>query len=312
MIKPVYALVGTDTFLQLEALAEIVRQAPKDVQRIDLDGESADLAAVLDELRSFAMFSSAKLVTLRNAKDWISLHREPLENYVAKPASGSTLVLRVETLPKTQRVYKLIVAHGEVRDCTAPNDLPKWIIDRAKRGHQLILSLDAARLLAELVGADLGRLDNELAKLALQTDGRADVEAVARSVTFQREQEMWEMTGELASGRGAEAVRRWRELMQVDPTSEYKAVTWLTMWLEDVRSYLTSPSSFRNAWRYKGDRMARFQKNCGAIGKAGAIRLINLLADVDYRSKTGLGEMAQNVERFLLTVAQPVAQPQKR
>ena len=312
MIKPVYALVGSDTFMQLQALVEIVKAAPKDVQRIDLDGESADLAAVLDELRSFAMFSSAKLVTVRNGKDWISKYREPLENYVAKPASGSTLVLRVETLPKTQRIYKLITTHGEIRDCMPPSDLPKWIIDRGKRTHQLILAPDAARLLAELVGADLGRLDNELAKLALQTDGRADSQAVARSVTLQREQEMWEMTGELASGRGAEAVKRWRELMQTDPTSEFKAVTWLTMWLEDVRSYLTSPGAFKNAWRYRGDKMPRFQKTCGAIGKEGVARLINLLADVDYRSKSGLGEMAQNVERFLLTIAQSATPPRVR
>lgn len=308
MIKPVYALVGGDTFMQLQALAEIVKAAPKDVQRIDLDGESADLAAVLDELRSFAMFSSAKLVVVRNAKDWISKYREPLENYVAKPAGGSTLVLRVETLPRNQKIYKLITTHGEVRDCTPPSDLPKWIIDRAKRAHQLILTPDAARLMADLVGPDPGRLDNELAKLALQTDGRADADAVARSVSFQREQEMWEMTGELAAGRGAEAVRRWRELMQTDPTSEFKAVTWLTMWLEDVRAYLASPQGFKNAWRYKGDKMPKFQKTCSAIGKAGVVRLINLLADVDYRSKSGLGEMSQNVERFLLTVAQPQGQ----
>ena len=48
-------------------------------------------------------------------------------------------------------------------------------------------------------------MDNELAKLALQSDdGKITAEQIATSVAFQREQEMWHMTNELAAGRPAE------------------------------------------------------------------------------------------------------------
>ncbi len=49
MMKPVYALVGTDSFLQLQKLNELLAQMPNDVQRVDVDGERAELAEVLDE-----------------------------------------------------------------------------------------------------------------------------------------------------------------------------------------------------------------------------------------------------------------------
>jgi len=41
MAKPVYALVGSDAFVQLQKLKEILSQLPADVQRVDADGEPA-------------------------------------------------------------------------------------------------------------------------------------------------------------------------------------------------------------------------------------------------------------------------------
>src|SRR5687768_12781168 len=106
MAKPVYALVGADSFLQLQKLAEITRELPADTQRSDYDGETAELADVLDEVRSFAMFGGAKLVVVRDADAFLSRYREQLEDYVDHPSSSSTLVLRLSSLPSNQRIYK--------------------------------------------------------------------------------------------------------------------------------------------------------------------------------------------------------------
>jgi DNA polymerase III subunit delta len=209
MLKPVHALVGTDLFMQLQTLGELLAAAPKDVQRMDFDGETAELSQVLDELRSFAMFSSAKMVVVRNGDDFITRFREALEHYVSKPSAGSTLVLRVNSLPKNQRIYKQIVANGQVHECEPPKDIVKWIVERGRRAHQLKIDLDAARALDELVGKDLGKLDNELAKLALQTDGYVDAQTINKSIAFQREQEMWDLTNEMAMGNTTAAMQRW-------------------------------------------------------------------------------------------------------
>src|SRR5689334_7863550 len=104
MGKTVYALVGSDSFLQLQKLGEILKSLPADAQRVDVDGERAELATVLDELRSFAMFGGAKLVVVRSADDFISRYREQLEDYVAAPSDRATLILRLESLPSNQRI----------------------------------------------------------------------------------------------------------------------------------------------------------------------------------------------------------------
>src|SRR3954452_12602681 len=108
MPKPVYALVGSDAFLQLQKLNEVLKALPKDSQRIDVDGERVELAEVLDELRSFAMFGGAKAVVVSNGEEFISRFREQLETYCEHPADSATLVLRVNSLPKNQRIYKSI------------------------------------------------------------------------------------------------------------------------------------------------------------------------------------------------------------
>jgi DNA polymerase-3 subunit delta len=305
MAKPVYALVGEDSFLQLQKLGEIRAQLAKDVQALEVDGERAELADVLDELRSFAMFGSGKLVVVRNGDEFISRFREQLEEYVAHPSDSGTLVLRLNALNKSHRIAKLIIKNGQVETCEPPKsfEVPRWITARGKSTHKLTIDQTSANLLADLVGNDLGRLDNELAKLALQVEGgRVTPEAIRGSVSFQREQEMWDLTNELAMGKPAEALRRWRQLIQLDSSAEFRAVTWLTMWLEEVGTILSGGNTSKMSWKYK-DRLPQFIKTANAIGKPRYAKAVTLLADLDRRTKTGLGDAAGNVEQFILSLA---------
>ena len=307
--KPVYALVGADSFLQLEALGRIRQSMPPDVQRIDVDGERAELADLLDELRSFSMFGGAKLVVVRDADELLARHREALENYVASPSEGSVLVLRFNgALPKNQRIYKAIAKTGEIVECEPPKpaELSRWLTARAKTVHKITLTPDAIELLKDLVGDDLGRLDNELAKLALDPESASKPVGPARisgSISFQREQEIKDMTGELAVGNAGEAVRRWHQLMQLDPSAEFRAVTWLGMWLEDVGVVVRGGQAGKMAWKYGQQRFPQFLKIANTMGKDGYARAVDLLAKVDQQSKTGVGDAARNVERFMLDVA---------
>lgn len=311
--KPVYALVGKDSFLQLLKLRDILALLPKDVQRTDLDGEKAELAAVLDECRSFAMFGGGKLVVVRNGDEFISRFREQLEEYCTKPADSATLILRCESLPKNQRIYKAIGKGGEVIECEPPSErmLGKWITDHAKSAHRVQIAPQAAEQLAQLIGADLGKLDTEIAKLALLADGKTiQPQHIAEVVTFQREQKMWDMTNALATGQTAEALRRWRHLLSSEPSNEFRAVTWLGIWLENVRKALAMKRQGMNPFAiaqqlkiWPRENVQPFFKTAEELGEAGVARALNLLATVDRQSKSGVGEAATNVERFILELA---------
>jgi DNA polymerase III delta subunit len=321
MAKPVYALVGADGLLQQEALAGIVREIGTDVQKVDVDGETAELADVLDELRSFAMFGGGgRVVAVRNGDEFVSRFREQLEDYVAKPSDSATLVLRLESLPSNQRIYKAISKTGEIVACQAPKDLKGWIVRRGQSNHKLMINAEAAELLADLIGDDLGRIDNELAKLALgSTNSRISAEDIGQSVAFQREREMWDLTNALGEGDPAEAVRRWRQLVSGDSSAEFRAVAWLCIWLENVRKALGMIKNGDNAFTigqalrvWPRDVQQKFVETVKLLGDEGRKRAVDMLAEVDYQSKTGVGDAVGNVERFLLGLAGGTRVPARR
>jgi DNA polymerase III delta subunit len=128
-------------------------------------------------------------------------------------------------------------------------------------------------------------------------------------VAFQREQEMWDMTNALAAGRPAEALRRWRHLVQMDSSAEFRAVTWLGMWLENVRKALAMKKKGIGAGTiaqqlriWPREIQQPFFKTSEALGEAGADRALDWLVEVDRQNKSGIGEPAANIERFLLRV----------
>jgi DNA polymerase-3 subunit delta len=312
MLKPVYALVGSDPFLQLQKLREIMALLPGEVQRFDYDGETAQIGEILDELQSYAMFGGGqKLVTVREADAMITRYREQLEDYVNKPSSSATLVLRLSSLPATQRIAKAIAKVGAIESCAPPKDLARWAIEHAKSAHGITLMPDAAKVLADYVGADLGRIDTELAKLAIQCDaGKVSLDTVCANVAFTREREMWDLTNALAAGNVGEALSRWRQLLASDPSTEFRAVTWLGIWLGDIATIVTtgprSGASQKLRWKYK-DSFDRFVRNAETLGKDGYARALDLLTEIDKQSKSGIGDAAENVERFILAIAPQAA-----
>ncbi|MCC6239167.1 MAG: DNA polymerase III subunit delta [Phycisphaerales bacterium] len=310
-IKPVQALVGSDAFLQLREVENIASKLAPQTQRVQFDGESAEISEVLDELRSFAMFGSdSKIVIVRNGDELIARGRAALEKYVENPSPSGVLILRLNSLKKTERIAKLIEKNGQIVLCDPPRygALPAWIIQHARAAHQLTMEPAAAQLLAEMLGDNLGRIDNELAKLALKVQGdRVLVRDVEGDTAFQREQEMWDLTNAMATGQTTEALRRWRRLVQLDSSAEFRATTWISMWLEDVRKVLDADRAGQNpqaalpAFKYRDFRVkTQFVAVAKAMGYAGTARAINLLAMIDKHNKSGIGQPATNIESYIM------------
>ena len=166
------------------------------------------------------------------------------------------------------------------------------------------LAPDAARVLVDLIGEDLGRMDNEMAKLAIEADGAKQpvtAERVASSVAFQREQEMWDLSNALASGDAAEALRRWRHFVQLDPLpSSARSRGWACGWRTSAAP--SAATHGRSVWKYK-DRLPQMMRTSRQLGPVGPRPALDLLAEIDHQSKTGVGDAAANVERFILQIA---------
>jgi len=101
-------------------------------------------------------------------------------------------------------------------------------------------------------------------------------------------------------------LRRWRQLVQLDSSAEFRAVTWLGMWLEDVGAVVNNGNTSKLTWKYK-NRLNQFMSAAKTLGKSGHARALDLLAEIDHQSKSGVGDAASNVERFILTMGNAAA-----
>jgi len=175
----VYVLHGDDAYLldahRREITNHVVGDADPQVCISSFDA-SAELADVLDELRTLPFLAPRRLVIVRDADSFVTAHRQALERFLQAPPSSATLLLLVAHWNARTRLAKLIGKIGHVTDCSLPatTGLPRWLAQAAKRRGKK-LAPDAAALLAEWVGRDLAALNNEMEKLSLYAGDRAAI-----------------------------------------------------------------------------------------------------------------------------------------
>ncbi len=173
--KPVCVLFGDEPFLKRQVLAELrTHVLAGDDSEFSYHGfvgeEIADPRAVFDELGTVALFGGGlRMVVVNDADPFITKNRTSLEDYVANPKPTGVLVLEVRTWPSTTKLYKAVAASGLAIDCATPSpgEVLKWVRTRAADVHRASFEPNAAERLLEVIGLQMGRLDQEIAKLAL-------------------------------------------------------------------------------------------------------------------------------------------------
>ena len=217
--KCVYVLHGQDDYLRRHHRRKIIEALlPPEQARLgvaDLDA-SAELAEVLDELRTVPLLAPCRVVVINDADKFVTRHRAPLEDYFTSPAPTGSLVLMVNSWPVRTKLARLAARIGETIDCSPPSDssLPQWVMRLAElRGKRM--SRQCAALLAEHVGADLGRLDSEMEKLALYVGPRQSITAddLAAVVAATAGPVAFALTNALTAGDAAKALAALDGLM---------------------------------------------------------------------------------------------------
>jgi DNA polymerase-3 subunit delta len=219
--QPVCAVFGDDAFLRRQAMlclrAALLGSDESDLSFRAFDGQSILFRDVHEELSTVAMFGGKRLAMVERADDFVSRYRTELEDYVAKPARSGVLLLDIESFPSNTRLYKAIGAKGLLIDCSAPAGarLIKWLVEWARQTHRAQVLQAAAEMLLDLIGPELGLLDQELAKLALMTGGDQKItpELVSRAVGGWRAKTTWEMLDAALDGNVGAAMQQLDRLL---------------------------------------------------------------------------------------------------
>ncbi len=215
-----------------QALIATLSDAFGEIEQFRFDGETAQPAEVLDELRSYGLMQQHKLVIVDQAAVFVKDEsRALMERYAESPVDHATLLLRSDTW-RPGNLDKKVSKVGAIMkfDALSTSAAADWMKRRAKETHGVIIEPAAVTLLIDRLGSNLLRLDTELGKLCAVADAKQGITRtlVESMVGKSREEQAWEVQAAVVSGRPEVALRKVRELIeisQVDPVP----ISWSLM-----------------------------------------------------------------------------------
>lgn len=212
---PLYVVHGDEPFLKRHVLRALRRRAlgdASDEQSIALySGDKATFAEVFDDLDTVPFFDPRRVVQVENADPFVTKYRGELESKLAHLPATGMLILEVKTWAANTRLAKMIDNAATIA-CKAPNSqsIARWCTDWCGTQYEKQLAAPAASLLVDLVGPEMGLLDQELLKLSIYVGGKAkiDVEDVDTLVGNNRAADTWKIFDAIAAGnvKGAMAI----------------------------------------------------------------------------------------------------------
>jgi DNA polymerase-3 subunit delta len=336
---PIYVIHGKDDFLRRQAIEKVVTGIlgpdRDNMAFAEFDGRTARIKEVLDECWTMSLLAPFRVVCVRDADAFIAAkaeedeagpsdggssrrrrplsNREQLEKYLEKPSPTGVLILVCETWNKAWRLNKIALEIGRCIVCDPPKEdvLASWIAGHAQAAYGCTLDSDALSRLTDLVGASLGVVDNELAKLATYVGARktirlADVENL---VGVSRLEVVFKITDAVGRRDAAEALAIWDQVLATNKDVAYMAVGGLAYAfrrLIEAKRLLLQGAPIRELasmlyrWRDPGGvkrQLDRFSL------RQWQDHLVQLLR-IDVGSKTGLGSVRSSVEKLIVRLCE--------
>ena len=183
----------------------------KDFNQSIFYGGEVNAETVITAARRFPMMAERQLVVLKEAQQMKSL--EELSLYCQQPLESTVLVILLHgaSADKRRALYKSVQKSGVVVESALLRDyeLPQWI-QAFYQGKGLRIHPEAALLLAESAGTDLGKIAVETDKLLKNLpEGvqEISVEDVEKNVGVSRQFSVFELTKCLSFREGAKALK---------------------------------------------------------------------------------------------------------
>jgi DNA polymerase-3 subunit delta len=204
---PLAVVHGDEPFLKRHVIRALRQRAlgddAGDQSVSTYQGDKATFAEVFDDLETLPFFDPKRVVLVENADPFVTKYRGELEKKVAHlPASG-LLILDVKTWASNTRLAKM-VDNAATLVCKAPvtHRMAAWCSEWCASQHGKQLAAPAANLLVDLVGPEMGLLDQEMLKLSIYVGAKAKIELpdVDKLVGNNRAADTWKIFDAIAAG----------------------------------------------------------------------------------------------------------------
>lgn len=310
IFKPIYLLMGPEPYypdMLCSAIEEnCLQEWERDFNQLVCYGGEVDAEKVITAARRFPMMAERQLVVLKEAQQMKSL--EDLSFYCENPLDSTVLVILMHgaSADKRRSLYKSVLKNGVVVDSQQLRDyeIPRWIEDYY-HGRSLEIDPDAAVLLAEYAGSDLGKIAVETEKLLKNLpEGCRNVRIadIEKNVGMSRQFSIFELTKALSMKDAAQAFKiaaymgsgarfMLQMVMGALHTHFMKLIRYgLLLRSPDAHDPKAKAAALQGVNPYYYREYDTAVRN---YPPEKCLRIMNLLADYDFKGKGDGGEATQ-------------------
>jgi len=214
VFKPVYWLEGEEEYF-IDKVIDYAEHhlLPENEASFNLSifyGRDASWADIINACRRYPMFAERQVVLLKEAQQMRDI--EKLESYVENPLPSTVFIVsyknkKVDGRTKFAKLLKergVLISTKKIYD----NQLPEWIQELVE-SKGLSISAKGVALLADHIGNDLTRIENEIEKISVNLGKRKSIteEDIEEFVGVSKEFNVFELQSALAKKDLAKAIR---------------------------------------------------------------------------------------------------------
>lgn len=214
--SPIYLFYGEEPYF-IDVLVNYIEQnildnAEKEFNQMVVYGRDVSPRDIIDLARRFPMMGNYQVVIVKEAQYIKNL--EELEIYFNAPLESTILVIgyKYKKLDKRKSFYKNLSKRKDVvlfesvkfRDY----EIPKWI-EKSVKEMGFSINPVATELLSEHLGNDLGKINNELTKLAINLDESSEItgEVIEKNIGISKDFNVFELQKALRQRNALKAHR---------------------------------------------------------------------------------------------------------
>ena len=347
-LKPGYVLAGDEAFLLERCRAAVLKAfAPQDLRDFclsDLDLSSTSIFEILDRAQTPSLMAPFQVIFVRNVRQLYTRGAKKeefaaLDRYFGSPNPQALILfvadfiripsdtrrMEMDDKNRFERLTETLGEHCGMVELARVNedDAMRWVAATAQE-EGVRVEPDAARELADALGADMMLISSELEKLLLYAHGHGkitlgDVETMVLSA---KQRSLYELTDAITAHDRARALALLQGLLNSSDAGEDAAIGHLYMLARTFRQMLVilekNVRDSRAIWQalWQGFRMPPFAAD-DLIRQArrfksrrGLTRALRLIARADLELRSSPPDKRLVLERLVYELAsEPKPEP---
>lgn len=316
-LKQTYLIYGREHMLLEEAVgrlrARLAEQGDLDFNYDVFRGDADEPETIVSAAQTLPFMSERRLVVVRDVHLMPADAQRVLADYVANPSPETCLVLVAEKMTKSSVLYKAVEkAGGTIHEYEAPrkSEYPSWIRARLAEHGKSVTPAAAGRIF-EVIGEDLGRLQNEIEKLALYYDDKAqlDTDDVDEVLSATTQASIFELTDSLGNRNARKALQTLEKLVgRNEPVTAiyHMVVKHMRMLLATkalVERGVTNSGAIARELRLIPFVAGKYREQSRNFTDEQLRKIQRQLVDIDFRVKSGRAELRIALEQFVVRIA---------